>query len=413
MQTPEDMILEYGIQNYDDGIVSKRGFSDGFAESSRNSCNPDGEMLELFGTSQMHWAKDETGTSESRREPSDGSTEPSNGLMEPSWNSSHPYSEMPEPSSSHISHEDGLSYLHADGGLHHSSSSYKNDFNGASFETSNHRELFDYCSADLVTNNQQSSDVGGANSSPFETSNYSKTPSLTSFSNVHHKQDSFDYYHQNHDRDPLGMEYSFMSNSGNVTENSSNKFSSAYRVLQSNIKVEKNTVVTPSTNLASRASELVDSANGGQGIELSLSKILPSGLSKNCGTYAKAETEDGLFHSSRAHPFPVKSSDVAAQSHSSKVSYQGVQSKTSDQSNAEDDSDLCVLEDMSDPRPNHVAKQVMTSRDQTMITHSRRKPNDERVIFRVALQVTSLNSSLLSSLARVHYDIPLTYFWCT
>lgn len=423
MQTSEDMISGDEKQKYDDGVVShshnffeasesNRELSDGFVESARNSCNPDGEMLEpssQFSQGNdlsMFWSKDETGTSESR-------SEPSNGLLESSWNSSYPHCEMLEPSSSQISHEDGFSYFHTDSLLHHSSSYYKNDSERAPFETHN-RELFNYGRADLVMHNQQSSDVEVANLAPFETPNYSETSSFNGFSNVHHKQESLDYYHQNGHRGPFGMEYNLMPDSENGFEKPSNIFSNEYRRIPSNIKVEKNIVLSPSTVIASRPSEVVDSARDErQGIEWSLSKSFPSISSKNRGIYPKAETEDGLFQSSRSHPSPVKSSAVAAHSHISKVSYQGVESKTSDQSNADDDSDLCVLEDMSAPaRPSHVAKQVMTSRDQIVTTHSRRKPNDERVIFRVALQVFS-NCPMLSLLACMNSDIPLTCFWCT
>ncbi|KAK6133434.1 hypothetical protein DH2020_032846 [Rehmannia glutinosa] len=84
--------------------------------------------------------------------------------------------------------------------------------------------------------------------------------------------------------------------------------------------------------------------------------------------------------------------------HLSKITYQGVQNNIVEQSNADGDPDVCVLEGMSAPaRPNRIAmkaklaatSQHSTSRDpgvQMVTAHSRPKPNDERVIFRVALQ---------------------------
>ncbi|KAL6553246.1 hypothetical protein OROGR_007088 [Orobanche gracilis] len=78
--------------------------------------------------------------------------------------------------------------------------------------------------------------------------------------------------------------------------------------------------------------------------------------------------------------------------------YQGVQTSTAAQINIDDDCDLCILEDMSAPaHRNHIAvhgklaapSHFSTSRNagaQTVTTHSRVKPNDELVIFRVALQ---------------------------
>ncbi|GFP96351.1 putative swi/snf-related matrix-associated actin-dependent regulator of chromatin subfamily a member 3-like 2 [Phtheirospermum japonicum] len=72
--------------------------------------------------------------------------------------------------------------------------------------------------------------------------------------------------------------------------------------------------------------------------------------------------------------------------------YQGVQSSTIEQIDVDDDADLCILEDMSAPAPpNRIAVNAKSvSRNpavQTVTAHSRFKPNDERVIFRVALQL--------------------------
>ncbi|KAL0300734.1 UNVERIFIED_CONTAM: Helicase-like transcription factor CHR28 [Sesamum radiatum] len=82
----------------------------------------------------------------------------------------------------------------------------------------------------------------------------------------------------------------------------------------------------------------------------------------------------------------------------SRTTYQGVQNNITRQSNVDCDSDVCILEDMSAPAcPSRiamntksiVASQPFTSRDtgnQMVAAHSRHKSNDERVIFRVALQ---------------------------
>ncbi|KAL3615059.1 hypothetical protein CASFOL_040720 [Castilleja foliolosa] len=71
--------------------------------------------------------------------------------------------------------------------------------------------------------------------------------------------------------------------------------------------------------------------------------------------------------------------------------YQGVQSSTIPQIDVDDDADLCIIENMSAPAPpNRIAVNAKSvSRNpavQKVTTHSRFKPNDERVIFRVALQ---------------------------
>ncbi|KAL2253214.1 UNVERIFIED_CONTAM: Helicase-like transcription factor CHR28 [Sesamum indicum] len=90
-------------------------------------------------------------------------------------------------------------------------------------------------------------------------------------------------------------------------------------------------------------------------------------------------------------------------SYPSKITYQGVQNNMTRQSNVDCDSDVCILEDMSAPAcPSRtamnaksiVASQFFTSRDtgnQMVAAHSRHKSNDERVIFRVALQRIALS----------------------
>lgn len=449
MQTPEDIFSVNDEHNFEVS-ESKRLLSDGFVESARNSCNPDGEMLEssphlsldngCFDMSETLWAEEEIGCSESR-------WAPANSLVKHDWNPSLTYSEMPEPSSSQISHEpsssqishdDSFSYMDIGGDFHNSSPYYNNDYEDAPFETPSHREQFNFDSANLLI--QQSSDEKATNLALFDEHNCTGTSSFSSFSNVIHKQDSSEFRQLNRGRDPFRMEYGGMpareSASGNETEKPSNTFSNEHHRIQSHVKVEKN-ILTPSSDIASRASEVVKYAiNGRQGTYWS--------SSKNYGINSKVKTEDELFHSRRTHPSlcmagdnSVKSSAAVAhnwkplrqvsehpgamlppsvssgssiinmenevpkfsQRQISNVNYEGEQSKTSDQGNAEDDSDLCILEDMSAPaRSNHVAmsersvvtKQVMTSREhgiQMVTTHSRRKPNDERAIFRVALQV--------------------------
>ncbi|KAL1567364.1 helicase-like transcription factor CHR28 isoform X3 [Salvia divinorum] len=394
MQTPEDM---FWVNDFE-ASESKRAFSDSFVESAWNPCNPDGEMLGpspqfsqgngYFDMPEMLWAEDKIGPSESR-------WGPSNSLVKHDWNSSLRYSEMLEPSSSQISHDDKFSYTDIHGGFHNSSPYYNNSSEEAPFETPNHREQFDFNSANIV---QQSSDEKGTNLALVETPNYTGTFSRNSFSNVIHNHDSSDFCQLNSFR----MEYRDIPASRNETEKAS--------------------------NIVSRASEVVNYAsNGGQGTEWS--------SCMNYGIDSKVKTEEDPSPG-MSGATSVKSSPAVAKNrkpglevsehpavmlcpsvisatnivkmekevpkfydcHISKGNYQAVQSKTSDQSNVDDDSDLCVIEDMSAPaRPNHVAmnessadtKQVMASRGpgtQTVTTHSRRKPNDERVIFRVALQ---------------------------
>lgn len=430
MQTSEDLFWGGELQN--SGVVSpmhnfeasesNRALSDGFVESARNTYNPGGEIVEPpsqfsqgnghFNMHEMLWAEDEIEPGVSRRAPA-------NGLVKPTGNSSFSYREMLDPSFPEINQGDGFSYMHIDGGFHNASSYSSKDSKKALFETSNHREQFDFDSPDLVIHNQQPSDGKGTNLATFETPDYIETSSFNSF----HKQDSSDFRHLKRERELFGMEYSFMPARGNKLEKPSSTFRNEYHSSQSHVKVEDSTVLTPSTDLVSRSSEVVDSV-------------------KNYGIHSKFETKEELSMralASRGMPgdTSVESSAVVAQvqvsehpgvmppssintgsnnilkmeneapkfydSHISKASYQGVQSKTSEQSNGDDDSDLCILEDMSAPaRSNHVAmserfvgaKQVLTSREPGIqtVTHSRRKPNDERVIFRVALQVNSLAS---------------------
>ncbi|XP_042029691.1 helicase-like transcription factor CHR28 isoform X2 [Salvia splendens] len=88
------------------------------------------------------------------------------------------------------------------------------------------------------------------------------------------------------------------------------------------------------------------------------------------------------------------------------TNYQRVQSNTIEPINLDDDSDLCILEDMSTPAvasmpvtlngKSFAASQYSTSIehvDQMTMGHSRLRPNDERVIFQVAMQDLSQPTS--------------------
>ncbi|XP_047970137.1 helicase-like transcription factor CHR28 isoform X2 [Salvia hispanica] len=393
MQTPEDMFWVNDMHN-SEASESKRGLLDGFVESAWNPCNPDGEMLGpapqfsqgngYFDVPEILCAEDKIGPSESR-------WEPSNSLVKHDWNSSLRYSEMLEPSSSQISHDDKFSYTDMHGGFHYSSPYYNNNSEEAPFETPSHREQFDLNSPYIV---QQSSDEKGDDLAPVETPNYTGTSSCNSFRNAIHNHDFSDFCQVNR----FQIKYQDMPASGNETEDPS--------------------------NIVARASEVNYVSNGGQGTEWS--------SCMNYGINSKVKTEE-LFQLRRTHPSPgmsgaisVKSSPAVAKNRKPGLEvsehpgvmpcpsvipatnmikmekevpkFHDCQSKTSDQSNADDDSGLRVLEDTSAPaRPNHVAmnessvgtKQVMTSRSpctQMVKTHSRRKPTDERVIFRVAAQ---------------------------
>lgn len=397
MQTSEDNLWGDEFQNY--GVVSpllnfeasesERALSNGFVEPARNPCNQGGDMLEpssqlsqgndLLYMPEMFWAEDENGPTESRRAPT-------NDLLGSAWNSSFPCREMPEPSSSQISQGNGFPFMQLNDGFLNVSSYGNNDSKKGPFETPNHGDQFNFNGADFFLHNQRSSVEKGTNSTPFVTPSYSGTSSFNSFNNVIHKQESSDFHHLNHG-EVFGMEYNVMPARGNESEKPSNTFPNEYSRIQSHIKVEKIAVSTPST----------------EGIEWSSSKYLPHISCKNYGINSKVEAEEkpALQVSERPGgmpPLSLSTVNMANEMPKFYDNYQGVQSKTSEQSSADDDADLCILEDMSAPaRSNHVAmsersvgaKQVLTSRDpgiQTVTTHSRRKPNDERVIFRVALQ---------------------------
>ncbi|KAH6825201.1 SNF2 domain-containing protein / helicase domain-containing protein / zinc finger protein-like protein [Perilla frutescens var. hirtella] len=431
IQNAEGMLWENRTPNY--GVVSpvhnfeaSESERAGFVEPARNSCNlggglePSSQLSQgngFFFPSERHWEEDENVPSESRQETA-------NDFVESAWNSSFSYGQMLEPSSSLISQSNECSYIHADAGFLNASSYCNNDSTKAPFETQNHRDQYNFNSADFVNHNQQSSDEKGTNLAPFETSSYSGPSSFRRFNNSIHKQDSTDFRHLNLEGDLFRMEYSanVMPARGNESKKPFNLFPNEYNRIQSHIKVEKNVILTPSTDIVYRASEVVDpSINGGpgqlsstDGIEWPSSKYVPPIYCKNYGIHSKVEAEEESEHHGDVLPLsittvkmengnmvpPLSISTAKMENEVPKFYgiYQGLQTKTSEQSSADDDADLCILEDMSAPaRSNHVAmseklvgaKQVLTSRDpgiQTVITHSRRKPNDERVIFRVALQ---------------------------
>ncbi|KAG6387188.1 hypothetical protein SASPL_152374 [Salvia splendens] len=366
MQTPEDMFWVNDMHN-SEASESKRGLLDGFVESAWNPCNPDGEMLGpspqfsqgngYFNVPVMLWAEDKIGPSESRLVT----------MINFPIRICMVVFTIP-----HLITTTILRKLH----LRHPVT----------------REQFDLNSPYIV---QQSSDEKGADLAPVETPNCTGTSSCNSFRNAIHNHDSSDFCQLNR----FQIKYRDMPASGNETEDPS--------------------------NIVTRASEVNYVSNGGQGTEWS--------SCMNYGINSKVKTEEELFQLRRTHPSPgmsgatsVKSSPAVAKNRkpSLEVSehpgvmpcpsvisatniikmekevpkFHDCQNKTSDQSNADDDSGLCVLEDMSAPaRPDHVAmnessvgtKHVMMSRSpctQMVKTHSRRKPTDERVIFRVAEQ---------------------------
>ncbi|KAG8385577.1 hypothetical protein BUALT_Bualt03G0059600 [Buddleja alternifolia] len=232
---------------------------------------------------------------------------------------------------------------------------------------------------------------------------------------------------------------------------------------QDDIKIKKKIESITSNEIVSRASEVIDDVisrkyygdaaelPATEGIQCSRSNSLSSVSSENYVTLAKHETEDmdfasrrTLFYPGMVGEIPMKNSAIGAhklpflrvlgqrdilppppikselnclkmehevpkfKGHSlSNISYQGVriQSNTFEQINLDDDSDLCILEDMSAPaHPNPTANngklvaasQSPESRDpvsQMVMGHSRLKANDEREIFRVALQDLSQPNS--------------------
>lgn len=85
----------------------------------------------------------------------------------------------------------------------------------------------------------------------------------------------------------------------------------------------------------------------------------------------------------------------------SNITYQGVQSNNIELINLDDDADVCILEDMSTPavasNPGTLNGKLFASSqfstptdaiEQMVTVHSRLRPNDERVIYRVAVQVS-------------------------
>lgn len=365
----------------------------------------------------------------------------------PAWESSFSYGEMLEPSSQ-ISQGNSLFYMPADDSSLNASS-YAKDSTKAPFETPNHRELLNFNGANHVIHDHQSPDKNGRNKAPFETPNYGDTSCFLGFNHVTHKQDSSGYMYPNNGDYPVEItEYNPVPATGTESKKPSNTFLNEYGKVQGHSKVKKNIDVNTSDSVP-RASEVVDGAIYGgppasENIKSSSSKGLPLVSCKKYGLHSEDGTKDGILESRRALPSlimaggtTIKNSLVAAHDqHSvlqvsehpgvlpppsikaeskilmmesevsefndsslSNIDSLGVQNNTFERGNIEDDSDLCILEGMSAPaRSNRVAtnvKLVTAERNsisshpgtQIVTTHAKRRPNNERVIFRVALQV--------------------------
>ncbi|KAL8511434.1 hypothetical protein ACS0TY_018008 [Phlomoides rotata] len=397
-------------------LESTGASSNGFVESILSPSIANSEMTKtpLFHLHEFFQAEDGiTGVdvvppphgSVEASESSKGRSDVSSG---PAWGSSFSYGEMPEPSSQ-ISQGNGLFNKPADDSSQNASS-YENDSKKAAFETPYHRELFNFNGANHVIHNQQSSDKNGRNKVPFETPNYGDTSCFLGFNHAIHKQDSSDFIYQNHEDYPVGItEYNPVPATGTESKEPSNTFLNEYGNVQGHSKVKKNIDLNTFSDI-SRASKVVDGAIYG----------VPSA--------SEDETKDGILESRRAPPSlsmaggtTIRNSFVAAHDpHSvlhvsehpkmeteesefkdsslSEIDNPGVQNNTFEQGKTEDDSDLCILEDLSAPaRSNRVttkvklvtAKQNSTSSHpgtQKVTTHAKRRPNNERVIFRVALQ---------------------------
>ncbi|KAL8460394.1 hypothetical protein ACS0TY_032071 [Phlomoides rotata] len=223
---------------------------------------------------------------------------------------------------------------------------------------------------------------------------------------------------------------------------------SRWNDMQDDIKAVKNVESITSNEIVSRASEVIDdiisrkyhgSAGklpGTEDIQWSPCDSLPSMSYKNLFPRIKDEKED-MFQSKRTAFGPVIKSAIGALGFNpalqvsgqpgtlpsasvkaeincqkmnnevpefnrfclSNITYKGVWSNELEPINVDDDSDVCILEDLSAPavlsNPTALngklvaASQFSTSRDpngQTVMGSSRLKPNDERVIFRVAVQ---------------------------
>lgn len=222
---------------------------------------------------------------------------------------------------------------------------------------------------------------------------------------------------------------------------------SGWSGMHDDIKVVKNIESITSNEIVSRASEVIDDIisrkyHGGAGklpaaedIQWSSCDSLSSISYKNYFPHIKDEKED-FFQLKRtalcpgikpgAHDFipalqvsgqpgilPLASFKAETNCQKMKnevpkfngfclpnITFKGVRSNKLEPINVDDDSDVCIIEDLSAPpvlsNPTTLngklvaASQFSTSRDpigQTVVGSSRLKPNDERVIFQVAVQV--------------------------
>lgn len=344
-----------------------------------------------------------------------------------------------EPSSL-ISQRNGLSSMPADD-TSQNASSYGNDSKKAPFETPNHGGLFNFNGANHVIYNHHSSDENGRNKAQFETSNYGDTSCVLDYSL---KQDSSDFIYPNCEDYPMPA-------TGTESKKLSNTIMNEYGEVHGHIKVKKNIDFNISSVSVPRASNAADGAIYGGPSELSASenmkpssKCSPLVSFDKYGLHSEDEIKDGILESRRALPScsmaggtTIKNSFVAARDwHSvlhvsenlgllptlsvkaenktlkmetevsdlndsslSKINNPEVQNNTFERGNIEDDSDLCVIEDMSAPaQSNRVATNVklVTAKHnstsshpgtQIVTAHVKRRPNNERVIYRVALQV--------------------------
>lgn len=250
---------------------------------------------------------------------------------------------------------------------------------------------------------------------------------------------------------------------GNASKNLSNdSLYSVFIKTQDDIRFEKNIESITSNEIVSRASEVIGDViskkyYGGagklpatEGVKWSSANSLSSASSNNYNTRVKDEKEGLPFKFKRTvlssgmvGETPIKVSPSGARDgrpvrpfsgrpgilpHSikaevnwpkmekdvsnfkgycnSNITYPVGQNNTLELSDLDDESDVCILEDISTPaRPNTAynsklaaASQYLASREPIVpmvMGHSKLKPNDERVIFRVAVQVNFVQGILL------------------
>ncbi|KAK6154702.1 hypothetical protein DH2020_008950 [Rehmannia glutinosa] len=323
----------------------------------------------------------------------------------------------------------GLIYMVADGGLQNALSSRQNASNEAPFETLNHCEPFNFHSANHVIHNRGSSDLNDTDKAPFERPIYGEPSSFHGANHVIHEQDSLDFRYLNHEENPFDQ----LSSTEGIGWNPFNSFSlNSCKNYGLQAKDEKEEEIFESRRTLpsfGRAGEIPAKNSAVVGYDWQNPGALPPPLTKVETNSLKMENKMPYSAVARHdwHPnlqipeipgiLPPPSIKVEINSlkmenempNSVVVGHDRhpvlqipeipeVQNNTVEQSNADDDPDVCVLEDMSAPaRPNRIAmkaklaatSQHSTSRDpgvQMVTAHSRPKPNDERVIFRVALQ---------------------------